>query len=80
MGCFSTPPPPPTITISDVTARRCPRSGGAEAEQDGCVLGSGELRQKGRKGSHFRQTRHLKKNKKNKGTKWIATLVFTLEV
>lgn len=31
---------------SDVTARSCPRSGGAEAEQDGCVLGSEELREK----------------------------------
>lgn len=47
------PPPPPTRTHHqhrpDVTARSCPRSGGAEAEQDGCVLGSGELSAKGGK-------------------------------
>lgn len=38
---------------SDVTARSCPRIGGAEAEQDGCVLGSGELREKWRKESQI---------------------------
>lgn len=44
---------------SDVTARSCPRIGGAEAEQDGCVLGSGELRERsGGKSLKFRQTRH----------------------
>lgn len=35
---------------SDVTTRSCSRSGGAEAEQDGSVLASGELRGKGEEG------------------------------
>jgi len=64
----------------DVTARSCPRSGGAEAEQDGCVLASGDLRKKGAgKESHldghgirFQQILFFKYMN--------ATLAFTLKV
>lgn len=55
IGDFTSPTQPlHTTTRSYVTTRSCPRSGGAEAEQDGCVLGTGELRAKGWKSLQFK--------------------------
>lgn len=53
---FSISPPPQQPTAAAALTSlpgAFHSSGGAEAEQDGCVLGSGELRE----GGDFRQTR-----------------------
>jgi len=47
-------------------------AGGAEAEQDGCVLGTGELRTKGVKSLKYCQTRHKRRREALQGWRGLS--------